>query len=44
MQLQMNLILEYLVQCAKELQVSNEAEMMRLQFGWADEDSKFIFG
>jgi hypothetical protein len=44
MQLQMNLILEYLVQCAKELQVSHEAEMMRLQFGWADEDSKFILG
>jgi hypothetical protein len=44
MQAQMNLILEYLVQCAKELQVTQEAEMMRLQFGWADEDSKFILG
>jgi hypothetical protein len=44
MQTQMNLILEYLVQCAKELQVTQEAEMMRLQFGWADEDSKFILG
>ena len=44
MQVQMNLILEYLVQCAKELQVSQEVETMRLQFGWADGDSKFILG
>ena len=44
MQVQMNLILEYLVQCAKELQVTQEVETMRLQFGWADDDSKFILG
>lgn len=44
MQAQMNLILEYLVQCAKELQVTQEVETMRLQFGWADGDSKFILG
>ena len=41
---QMALILDYLMQCAKELQVSQEVEMMRLQFGWADDDEKFILG
>jgi len=41
---QMNLILTYLVACAKELQVTQELEMMRLQFGWADADSRFILG
>lgn len=41
---QMNLILTYLVACAKELQVTQELEMMRLQFGWADGDSRFILG
>lgn len=41
---QMVLILEYLVQCAKELQVTQEVEMMRLQFGWVDGDKKFILG
>jgi len=44
MQVQMNLILEYLVQCAKELQVTQEVETMRLQFGWADGDERFILG
>ena len=41
---QMNMILTYLVACAKELQVTQELEMMRLQFGWADGDSRFILG
>lgn len=41
---QMNLILTYLVACAKELQITQELEMMRLQCGWADEDSRFILG
>jgi energy-coupling factor transporter ATP-binding protein EcfA2 len=41
---QMASILDYLMQCAKELQVSQEVEMMRLQFGWADDDEKFILG
>ena len=41
---QMALILDYLMQCAKELQVTQEVEMMRLQFGWADDDEKFILG
>jgi hypothetical protein len=41
---QMNLILNYLVVCAKELQIEQELEMMRVQFGWAEEDSRFILG
>ena len=41
---QMNLILNYLVACAKNLQVEQELELMRVQFGWADDDSRFILG
>lgn len=41
---QMQEILNYVVMCAKELQVAQEAELMRLQFGWVDGDSKFILG
>ena len=44
LQTQMLLILDYLVQCAKELQVTQEVEMMRQQLGWADDDRKFILG
>jgi len=43
-QSQMAVILNYVIDCAKELQVAQEVEMMRLQFGWADDDSKFILG
>ena len=41
---QMFLILAYLVACAKGMQVTQELEMMRVQFGWADGDSRFIVG
>ena len=41
---QMNRILNYLVACAKGMQVEQELEMMRVQFGWADDDSRFILG
>lgn len=41
---QMNRILNYLVACAKDLQTEQEIEMMRVQFGWTDEDSRFILG
>jgi hypothetical protein len=44
LQTQMLLILDYLVQCAKELQVTQEVEMMRQQLGWADDNRKFILG
>ena len=34
----------YLITCAKNQQHQFEAEIMRRQFGWADNDSKFILG
>jgi len=41
---QMEQVLYYIAACAKELQVTQEVETMRLQFGWADDDSRFIIG
>ena len=41
---QMINILNYIIDCAKELQIAQEVETMRLQFGWADNDEKFIIG
>jgi hypothetical protein len=41
---QMDSIVDFLVRCAKEIQVTKKAEIMRTQFGWADSDSKFIIG
>lgn len=38
------LIMLYVVTSIKELQYKRRAEQMRLQFGWADSDSKFILG
>ena len=35
---------EYLLASIKELQHLNRAQIMRQQFGWADNDSKFIIG
>lgn len=40
----MDHIMAYVIQCAKELQHRDEAEIMRNQFGWADDDSKIILG
>lgn len=37
-------LLSYLITSVKNLQVSNKAEIMRTQFGWADRDSKIIIG
>lgn len=37
-------IQNYLIYCAKQQQHSQEAEILRTQFGWADEDTKFILG
>lgn len=37
-------LLNYLITSVKNLQVSNKAEIMRTQFGWADKDSKIIIG
>lgn len=43
-QKQMELIMNYLITVAKEMQVTDSAEKMRAQFGWADGDSKIILG
>jgi hypothetical protein len=38
------LLITYLMTAVKELQFKRKAEQMRLQFGWADNHSKFIVG
>ena len=40
----MDHIMAYVISCANELQIKQEAEVMRNQFGWADNDSKIILG
>lgn len=37
-------LLFYLITSIKNLQITNKAEIMRTQFGWADKDSKIIVG
>jgi len=37
-------ITTYIILSIRELQIAYKAELMRLQFGWADKDSKFIVG
>lgn len=37
-------IMAYIVDSLKNLQVTKRADEMRTQFGWADEESKFILG
>jgi hypothetical protein len=41
---QMDKILAYVVTYVKELTFSSKVEIMRTQFGWADNDKKFILG
>ena len=41
---QMANILNYVIDCAREMQVSQEVETMRLQFGWTEDNSRFILG
>lgn len=41
---QMDGIVSFLIACTKESQVVRKAEIMRTQFGWADNDSRFIIG
>ena len=41
---QAELLVLFIVLSVKELQFKKKAEQMRLQFGWADNDSKFIVG
>ena len=38
------LLADYIHASIKDLQHREKAELMRLQFGWADKDSKFIIG
>ena len=37
-------ITEYILASVKEKQIEKKADIMRVQFGWADKDSKFIVG
>lgn len=39
-----DLLTDYIITAVRELQFNKKAETMRLQFGWADNDSKFIVG
>jgi len=39
-----DLLMQYLQLSVKELRAKKRVEQMRLQFGWADNDSKFIVG
>jgi hypothetical protein len=41
---QMKLIMAYIIDIIKDLQIQREAEIMRNQFGWADDDTKIIWG
>lgn len=41
---QFNDLMHYLILATKDLQIQSRAEKMRLQFGWAEHDSKFIIG
>lgn len=40
----LDLIVDCIIKAAMELQDNKKAETMRTQFGWADNDSKFIIG
>ena len=44
LQKQMDGIMFYINSCVNELQYKTELEVMRMQFGWADKNSKFILG
>ena len=41
---QLDAMMVYLIACTKHQQKEEEAEIMRVQFGWVDEDNKFILG
>jgi len=43
-QKQMDALAGFFITSVKDLQTKKKAEMMRSQFGWADNDSKFIVG
>ena len=37
-------IMQYIIDFTKELQSTQESEKMRVQFGWHDDDTKFVIG
>jgi hypothetical protein len=39
-----NNLMDFILQFIRDLQFKRKAELMRLQFGWADANSKFIIG
>ena len=41
---QMGEIINYIIRSFKHLQMTKKAEIMRSQFGWVDNDTKFILG
>jgi len=41
---QFNRVIDYVIAAVSEIRYKGKAEQMRLQFGWADRDSKFIIG
>lgn len=41
---QLDQLMAYLIACTKEQQKESEAEIMRRQFGWTDNNSTFILG
>lgn len=41
---QFSMVVDYVIASINSMQNRNKAEEMRLQFGWADNDSKFIIG
>ena len=43
-QKQMDQIMQFMIKCVNELQYKQEVEVMRMQFGWAEKNSKFIIG
>lgn len=44
LQKQMDAIMQYIVKFVEQLQYTTEVEVMRMQFGWADNNRKFILG
>lgn len=44
LQKQMDAIMQYIVKFVEELQYKTEVEVMRMQFGWAENNRKFILG
>lgn len=41
---QFDLVVDFIIRSAQQIQDQDKAEQMRNQFGWADNDSKFILG